>query len=93
MAKKKRKATNNTGDSAAKPKPEAQLKNEPWVSRQSGLLVMGLFSLAFAGFVAWQLHEGLGWGPAILWGLGFGLGMWAVFGLSLAFNTWMRSRR
>lgn len=84
MAKKKKKSRKN--------EQEIDL-NEPWIGRQSGLLVVGLFSIAFAGFVAWQLSAGLGWFEAILWGLGFGLAMWAVFGLSLAFNTWLRKRR
>lgn len=67
--------------------------NEPWLSRRTGLTVMVLFSLAFAAFVVWQLAPSEGAGRAILWGLGFGLGIWAVFGLALAFNTWVRRRR
>jgi hypothetical protein len=53
---------------------------------------MIVFTVAFAAFITWQLAPTEGTGRAILWGLGFGAGTWAVFGLALAFNTWIRRR-
>lgn len=58
---------------------------------RTGLIAMGAISLVMAVLVTWQLYaaEGL---TAILWGLGFGLALWAIFALALGFNTWVRGR-
>ena len=65
---------------------------EPWIGKKTGLIVVGLVSLALAVFVAWTTAPGLGWGTAILLGLGFGLAMWGVFALAFGFNKWIRGR-
>lgn len=90
MAKRNKRRPAQKKKSDRQPPPQG---NEPWLSKRTGLTVIALFSLAFAAFVAWQLAPSEGIGRAILWGLGFGLGIWAVFGLALAFNTWVRRRR
>lgn len=74
-------------------RPSPKLRNDPWISQRSGLLVMGLVSVALAVFMGWQIYPAEGLGSAILWGLGFAAAIWAVFGVSLAFNTWVRGRR
>ena len=87
MAKKKRKPAKS------KQEPEVELPiGQPWIDRLSGMRVMTLVSLALAVFVGWQLYPTEG-AKAILWGFGFGAGIWLVFALSLAFNVWMRGKR
>jgi len=66
---------------------------EPWISQRNGFVYIGLLSLALAVFMGWQLYPTEGLGRAVLWGLGFAAAIWAVFGVSLAFNHWMRRRR
>lgn len=72
---------------------KAPLRAEPWLSKRAGLTIMILFSVGFAAFVAWQLAPSEGTGRAILWGSGFAVATWVIFGLALAFNTWVRRQR
>ena len=65
---------------------------EPWIGKRTGLAIVGLVSLALAIFVAYTTAPGLGWGMAILLGLGFGIAMWGVFALAIGFNKWVRGR-
>lgn len=89
MAKRKprRKQKNRAKDKAV------SVKADPWISRRKGFVTMGLLSLALAIFMGWQLYPTEGLGRAILWGLGFAVAIWAVFGASLGFNHWVRGRR
>ncbi len=64
--------------------------NQPWLQMKSGLIVMGIASVIFAGFVAWQLAPSEGWLKAIGWGLIFGAAMWAIFIGGLWFQRWIR---
>ncbi|MCA9926701.1 MAG: hypothetical protein KC419_06300 [Anaerolineales bacterium] len=66
---------------------------EPWIKKRNGFLYIGLLSVALAVFTGWQLYPTEGLGRAILWGLGFAAAIWAIFGVSLAFNQWTRGRR
>jgi hypothetical protein len=88
MAKRKKRSQSRR---QAEQKPVPSL-NEPWLGKRTGLIIMIVFTVAFAAFITWQLAPTEGTGRAILWGLGFGAGTWAVFGLALAFNTWIRRR-
>jgi len=91
MAKKRPKRKNKQPkQQKSQETPELKM-GQPWISRQSGLQVMGFVSLALAAFMVWQLYPTEGW-MSLLWGLGFGLAIWGVFGVSLIFNTWMRGR-
>lgn len=95
MAKKKRpqpKRQTAGQQPEKKEKPPVPRTNEPWLSKRTGLAIMILFTLAFAAFIAWQLEPGLGLGEAILWGLGFAAATWAIFGLALTFNRFVRRR-
>lgn len=67
--------------------------NEPWIGQRSGMRYMSLLSIVLAIFMIWQLWPSEGPLRSILWGLGFGAAIWAVFGFSLAFNTYVRRRR
>lgn len=65
---------------------------EPWLGKKTGLIIIGLVSLALATFIIWTMSPALGLGMAIIWGLGFGIAMWGVFALALGFNKWIRGR-
>ncbi len=64
----------------------------PWLSRQTGMIGMTAVSLVLAGWTAWQIHDFKPWPESILWGLGFGVAIWLVFGLAYAFNRWARGK-
>lgn len=91
MAKNKRRARPGRQTNKPPQEPIPRL-HQPWLSRRTGLIVMILFTLGFAAFVAWQLAPSEGNGRAILWGLGFAVATWAVFGVALAFNRLVRRR-
>lgn len=91
MAKSKKRSQPRPG-AAGQPQEPAPRLNEPWLSKRTGLIIMILFTLGFAVFMAWQLAPTEGTGRAILWGLGFGAATWVVFGLALAFNRFLRRR-
>ncbi len=75
------------------PKKEVPNINDPWIGQRVGLRFMALLSLVLAIYMAWQLWPSEGPLGSILWGLGFGAAIWGVFGLSLAFNKYVRRRR
>ena len=64
----------------------------PWLSQRSGLIGMTALSLVLTGWTAWQIHEFKPWSESILWGLGFGVAIWLVFGLAYAFSRWARGK-
>lgn len=66
--------------------------SDPWLSKGTGLRGMSVLSLVLAAFIVWQLYPSEGLLGSLLWGLGFGIAIWAVFTLSLAFNNWVRRR-
>lgn len=90
MANSKKRSAPQRKPAEKKPAPNI---NEPWLNARTGLTIIILFGLGFAAFVTWQLAPSQGLGSALLWGLGFGAAFWVVFGLALAFNTWVRRRR
>jgi len=50
-------------------------------------------SIGMAVFVAWTVIPATSTREGILWGLGFGAGIWFVFVLALAFNRFVRGKR
>lgn len=70
----------------------ARKSGGPWLSTATGLRGMSVLSLVLAAFIVWQLYPSEGLLGSLLWGLGFGIAIWAVFTLSLAFNNWVRRR-
>ena len=95
MAKKKRpqpKRPSVGQQQEKKEKPPVPQTNEPWLSTRTGLIVMVLLTLGLAAFIANQLRPVMALWEAILWGLGFGVATWGVFGLALAFNRFVRRR-
>ena len=67
-------------------------KEEAWLSKRTGIVVMILLSLGLAAFMTWQLYPSEVSG-AILWGIGFAASIWAVFGLAYLFNVFVRGKR
>ncbi len=65
----------------------------PWLSRRSGMIGMTAVSLTLMGWTAWQIHSFKPWAESILWGLGFGIAIWLVFGLTYTFNRWVRRKK
>lgn len=74
-------------------KETQRLTSDPWLSRRTGMTAMAVISLGLAAFMVWQLLPSQGIVQALLWGVGFGVALWGVFYLSLAFNNWIRGRR
>jgi fructose-specific phosphotransferase system IIC component len=70
---------------------EAEL-SKSWLSMRTGLIIMGLVSLAFAGFVAWNYVESAGLFKAILIGLLFAAILWAIFIGNFYFNRFLRRK-
>jgi len=70
--------------------PSTPPASGPWLSMRSGITGMTALSLALGGWTAWQVHAARPWGESLLWGLGFGAGIWLVFGLAYAFTSRMR---
>lgn len=65
-------------------------RDEPWISSRTGLIVMTILSLALAVYTGWQLIPSQGVVKAVLWGLGAGVAIWAVFFFMLFFNRSLR---
>ena len=91
--KKARRRSNERNAQKRKRKDKESATTGPWLSRRTGLFVIGALSLGMAAFTAWQLYPTEGLGGSLLWGIGFGVALWLVFFLSLAFNRWVRRDR
>ena len=52
---------------------------QPWISMRSGIKVIAFTSIAMAALTAWQVIPSKGWLEGILWGLLFGVLIWAIF--------------
>lgn len=64
----------------------------PWLSKPTGLIVIGVVSAVLAIYTGWQVYPAVGLGMSIVWGLGSAAALWAVFGLSYLFNVLIRPR-
>ena len=65
----------------------------PWLAMRTGLIVITILSIGMAIFVAWTVIPATSTVEGILWGLGFGAGIWFVFVLAFAFNRFVRGKR
>jgi hypothetical protein len=59
---------------------------EPWISMRNGKLIIAFTSVAMAALTAIQVVPVKGWLEGILWGLLFGVLIWAIF-LGLIFTN------
>ncbi len=60
-------------------KSSASLPNEPWISKQSGAVIIMFTSIGMAVLTAIQVVPIKGWLEGIMWGLLFGALIWAIF--------------
>ena len=54
-------------------------KSQPWISMRSGIKIIAFTSIAMAVLTASQVIPSKGWLEGILWGLLFGVLIWAIF--------------
>jgi hypothetical protein len=77
----------------SKKRKEEKAKNlvsQPWISMSSGMKIIALTSIALAVLTAWQVIPSKGWLEGILWGLFFGVLIWAIFFGNVLLNRFLR---
>ena len=57
---------------------------------QSGVKIIAFTSIAMAVLTAWQVIPSKGWIEGILWGLLFGILIWAIFFGNILLNRFLR---
>jgi uncharacterized membrane-anchored protein len=67
--------------------------NGPWLTMNSGLLVISLVSLGLAILTAWQAIPIKGFFQGILWGVIFGGSIWVVFMGAVFLNRLVRRKK
>lgn len=78
------------GSSKKKSSQEVKDLKAPWIKPRSGLIVIAVVSVLLAGYMFWQLLPSAGFVDSLLWGLGAGASIWAIFGFSYLFNKLVR---
>ena len=63
----------------AKEEKTATPKPQPWIAMRSGIKIIAFTSIAMAVLTASQVIPSKGWLEGILWGLLFGVLIWAIF--------------
>jgi hypothetical protein len=63
--------------------------NQPWISMRSGVKIIAFTSIALAVLTAWQVIPSKGWLEGILWGLLFGVLIWAIFFGNILLNRFL----
>jgi hypothetical protein len=63
---------------------------QPWISMRSGAKIIAFTSVAMAVLTAWQVIPSKGWLEGILWGLLFGVLIWAIFFGNILLNRFLR---
>ena len=75
-------------------KTDAKEKSKPsskaWISMRTGVGLITVISIGMAVLTAWEAIPQKGWVEGILWGLLFGVLIWAVFFGMIAFNRFIR---
>ncbi|MGB8215128.1 MAG: hypothetical protein WCE68_16385 [Anaerolineales bacterium] len=59
--------------------PFAGLEAKPWISMRSGIIIISVISIGMAVTTAFQAVPIKGWVVGILWGIMFGILIWALF--------------
>lgn len=65
---------------------------QPWISMRSGVKIIVFTSIAMAVLTAWQVIPSKGWLEGILWGLLFGILIWAIFFGNILLNRFLRKK-
>lgn len=75
-----------------KPKGQKEGKQtaQPWMSMRKGLIIIAITSVVMAVLTAWQVIPLKGWLEGILWGLLFGVLIWAIFFGNILINRFLR---
>jgi hypothetical protein len=79
VTKPKKKKSDNQSKIKEKEFMEAMKPGQPWISRAQGIKWMIVLSILVAGYMTWNLTPSEGFWKALLWGIGFGASMWAIF--------------
>ena len=66
------------------------LLSQPWISMTGGMKIMAFTSIALAVLIAWQVIPSKGWLEGILWGIFFGVLIWANFFGNILLNRFLR---
>jgi len=64
--------------------------NRPWISMRRGMIIIAITSVAMAVLTASQVIPSKGWMEGILWGLLFGVLIWAIFFGNILLNRFLR---
>ncbi len=67
--------------------------SKSWLSMRTGIIIMVIVSIAFAGFVAWNYVESAGLFKAIMIGLMFAGILWAIFIGNFYLNRFLRRKK
>lgn len=71
-------------------KGEEIFERKPWIDKVKGTRVIIIAALLLAVLVAFQIIQGSGnWAQGILWGLIFGVSVFAVYFGMNAFHKWV----
>ncbi|HLO32962.1 MAG TPA: hypothetical protein VK249_27705 [Anaerolineales bacterium] len=73
-----------------KPQKTGDPMAQPWISMRRGIIVIAFTSVVLAVLTAWQVIPSRGWLEGILWGLLFGILIWAIFFGNLLINRLLR---
>lgn len=80
-------------DSSKEENESLRAKNDPWISKQLGIIIITIISLAMGIYTGTQTVPALGWLEGLLWAVGYGGSIWLVFMIALLFNRYVRGRR
>ncbi len=85
----------NKKDSRAgkKDKPPASALTGPWITMQSGIIIITIASIGMAVLTAIQVIPIKGWLEGILWGLLYGGLIWAIFFGFMFINRFLRRKQ
>jgi len=79
------KKSNNTKEEKTK-----DPMSQPWISMRRAIIIIAFTSVAMAVLIASQVIPSKGWLEGILWGLLFGILIWAIFFGNILINRFLR---
>jgi polyferredoxin len=84
-----------TKQPAKKKMTEEEIKKEmkigePWIQMNTGMKVIAILSIVMAIYITWNLTPSEGFWMALVWGVGFGASLWAIFLGGLLINKIFR---
>jgi hypothetical protein len=69
---------------------EEKIIHQPLISKRIALIIIGIISVSLAVLTAWQLIPSRGWVGGILWGLLYGVLVWAMFFGNILIKRFLR---